>query len=185
MSTRTGVRARRVKPETLIPLAMVWVLLWGTWSIGNFVIGLLVAVLAVLLLPLPVVSINGRFRLAKLTPVFLRFLGGLIVASLQIAWMAIRPGEQPISGIVGVKLRSDSELIMTMVAELISLMPGSLAIELDPRSRTIYAHVLATPTDSHVEAFRAEVLRLEARLIRAVGSPLEVAALDQERGRSR
>jgi multicomponent Na+:H+ antiporter subunit E len=184
MSTRMGARARRIKPATLIPLAFVWVLLWGTWSIGNIVMGLLVALLTVVLLPLPVVSINGRFRLAKLTPVFLRFLGGLVIASLQIAWQAIRPGQQPVSGIIGVTLRTDSELIMTMVAELISLMPGSLAIELDPRSHTIYAHVLATPTDAHVDDFKAEVLRLEARLIRAVGSPQEVAALDLERGRA-
>jgi multicomponent Na+:H+ antiporter subunit E len=182
MSTRFGTRARRIRPFTLVPLALVWVLLWGTWSLGNVVIGLVVALAAVMLLPLPVVSINGRFRLIKLAPVFLRFLVDLVIASVQIAWQAIRPGTQAVSSIVGVTLRSESELILTMVAELISLMPGSLAIELDPRSRTIYAHVLSAPTDTHVAEFKAEVLRLEARLIRAVGSPHEVAALEQERG---
>ena len=43
-------------------LTGVWVLLWGTLSPANILAGLAVALLITLLLPLPVVPVQGRLH---------------------------------------------------------------------------------------------------------------------------
>ena len=43
-------------------LTMVWMLLWGDLSVANAVSGLVVALLVTLLLPLPVVPVQGRLH---------------------------------------------------------------------------------------------------------------------------
>jgi multicomponent Na+:H+ antiporter subunit E len=177
MSTILVARQRRIRLGAVLPLAVAWVLLWGEWTLGNIINGILVAVVVVLVLPLPQVTFRGRVRLHRVIPLFFRFQFDLIVASVQIAWLAIRPGQQDVSSIVGVRLRSESELIMTVIAELISLMPGSLAIEVEPTTRTIYAHVLSAPDERVVEKFRLDVLELEERVIRAIGSDEEIESL--------
>jgi multicomponent Na+:H+ antiporter subunit E len=163
----------------IIPNALAWVLLWNDWSVGNVVNGIIVATVVTALLPLPVVHLGARVRWLRLGGFLLRFLRDLTVASFLIAWQAIRPRSQDDSSIIGVRLRSDSELIMAIVAEMVSLSPGSLAIEIEPSTRTIYSHVLSADTDADVAKFRHDVLDLEARLIRAIGSPSDRALLDQ------
>ena len=65
---------------------------------------------------------------------------------------------------------------MTMTAEALTLVPGSVVIELDAHRRTLYAHVLSAPDDASVEAFRSRVLQLEARIIRAVADVVDCPA---------
>lgn len=161
----------------LLWLTTVWVLLWGTWSLGNVLNGLLLSAVVLLLLPLPDVGFGGRVSPRGLLAFVGHFVADLILSSVQVAWQAVRPGEQDISSVVAVRLRSESELLMTMTAEALTLVPGSIVIELDARSRTLYAHVLSAPDDASVEAFRRQVLDLEARVVRAVGRAEDRALL--------
>ena len=175
----TGRRLGRVKVVPVVWLALVWVLLWGTWSLGNVLNGVLAAVVVLVLLPLPDVALGGRAHLGSVLRFAGRFVADLVVSSAEVAWQAVRPGPQPVSSVVGVQLRSGSELLMTLTAEALTLVPGSVVIELDAPRRTLYAHVLAAPDDAAVDAFRVRVQELEARIIRAVGSAADVALLDR------
>lgn len=165
-------RRRRVAGLHLFPLLWltgVWVLLWGTWSLGNVLNGLMLAAVVLLLLPLPDVGFGGRVSPRGLLAFVGHFVRDLLLSSVQVAWQAVRPGEQDTSSVVAIQLRSDSELLMTMTAEALTLVPGSIVIEVDARHRTIYAHVLSAPDDATVETFRRRVLDLEARVVRAIG----------------
>ena len=59
-----------------------------------------------------------------------------------MAWRAIGPGGVQQGAIVQVQLRADSDLLLTMVAETISLVPGSLVLDLDREERLIAVHLL-------------------------------------------
>ena len=47
-------------------LILVWILLWGTVSPANILSGLAIALVITLLLPLPVVPVEGRVHLLSL-----------------------------------------------------------------------------------------------------------------------
>ncbi|MEV0327354.1 Na+/H+ antiporter subunit E [Micromonospora echinospora] len=151
-------------------LVAVWVLLWGTFTWANLISGLLVAAVLLAVFPLPPVTFAGRLHPLGLLRFGLRFLYDLVVASAQIAWLAVRFGHEPRSAIIAVPLRVNTDLNLTLTAEALSLVPGSLILEVDRATGTLYIHVLGVRTIEEVEQFRREVLELEERIIAAVGS---------------
>ncbi len=105
---------------------------------------------------------------------WLHFLRDLVVASAQVAWLAVRVGPTPRSAIIAARLRVNTDLNLTLTAEALSLLPGSLILEADRRTGTLYIHVLGVTSRDEVERFRRGVLELEARIIEAIGSPEEL-----------
>lgn len=71
------------------------------------------------------------------------------------------------------RLRVRSDLNLTLTAEALSLVPGSLIVEVDRDAGILYVHVLGVRDRAEVERFRDGVLELEARLIAAIGSAQE------------
>jgi len=170
-----GSRLRYQLP-LLAWLVLVWILLWGTWSWANLISGVVVAVAVTLLLPLPPVVGGARVRPAVL--VFLgHFLVDLVVSAAQVAWQTIRPGGIRHSAIISVQMRTDSDLLLTIVAESLTLVPGSLVIDMDREKRTLSMHILHVRDEADVERRRAAVLAEEERVVRAFGSAEEIAAL--------
>ncbi len=55
------------------------------------------------------------------------------------------------AAIVRVQLRADSDLLLTVVAETISLVPGSLVLDLDRQERLISIHLLHVADLADVE----------------------------------
>jgi multicomponent Na+:H+ antiporter subunit E len=82
---------------------------------------------------------------------------------------------------MAVPLRTDDDLIMTHVGVTASLIPGSLVIDTDRDRRIIYLHVFGVDTLDDVEAQRAQVLRWERRIVRAVGSREQYDQLRREK----
>lgn len=159
-------------------LALLWVLLWGTWSWANVLAGLAVAAAVTWLLPLPPVLEHARLRPWPVLLFLGFFLRELLVSSAQVAWLAVQPGP-PRAAVIGVRVRTDSDLLLTLVTQVLNLLPGSLVLDLDRDSRSLLVHVLLMPGESDVERHRADVLRVEERITRAVGSAREVAALQR------
>jgi multicomponent Na+:H+ antiporter subunit E len=181
--TRVALRgrhglARRV--PAVAWLVLVWIMLWGTWTWANLITGLLVAVGLMVVLPLPTVVLGGQLHPAGLVRFTGRFVRDLVLSSVQVAWRAVWPGPEPRSAVVGVRLRSRSDLLLTMTAEALTLVPGSLVIDVDRANGMLYAHVFDIRDPGDVDRFRASVLELEARVIRAIGPPSAVRRLDAE-----
>jgi multisubunit Na+/H+ antiporter MnhE subunit len=161
-------------------LVLVWCLLWGELSWGNLIGGLVVGGAVLLFFPLPPVSFGGRLRPWPLLAFALRFAGELVSASLRVAWVAVRPGYRPRGAIIGVRLRVPTDLNLALTAEAISLVPGTLIIEVDRDSGTLYLHVLDVHGPADVADARARTLAVERRIVRAVGSTAEVRRLHTE-----
>ncbi|MFB9661264.1 Na+/H+ antiporter subunit E [Glycomyces mayteni] len=180
MSPLTALTKRerlRSRITAVIGLVLVWNLLWGAFTWLNTITGAVIAVAILIVFPLPPVKFGGRLRPVAVVTFFARFFFDLTVASFQVALLAFRPGE-PKSAIVAVELRVKSDLNMTLVAEAVSLVPGSLIAEADHQTGTLYIHMLGVRDAEHLEHLRAEVLRLEARLVRAIGSDAELRQVE-------
>lgn len=168
------------QPATAVWLVAVWLLLWGRVTPGLIVSGIVVATLAISLFPMPALEIRGRPRPLRVLLFFVRFATDVVVASVHVAWMAVRPGPLPSSAVIGIDLHTRSDLMMTLVGEVLSLVPGSLVVEVDRASTILYVHVLGVETVDDVERERRRALSIEARMIRAFGSPGDRARLEQD-----
>ncbi|MFI2713915.1 Na+/H+ antiporter subunit E [Micromonospora sp. NPDC018662] len=160
-------------------LVTVWVLLWGTFTWANVISGLAVAAVLLVVFPLPPVTFGGRIRPVPLARFLARFLWDLVVASAQVAWLAVRFGHTPRGAIIAVRLRVNTDLNLTLTAEALSLVPGSLILEADRETGTLYVHVIGVRTLGEVERFRRGVRELEERIVAAVGSAEELRRLRQ------
>jgi multicomponent Na+:H+ antiporter subunit E len=173
-------RARHLVRQlpALVWLVLVWVLLWGTWSWANVLGGVLVAVLVTRVVPLPAVVENIRIR----PPALLRFVAAftvdLAVSSAQVAWRALRPGPPLRSAVIRVQLRTDSDLLLAIISEALTLVPGSVVLDLDRDHRVLAVHLLEVRDRDDLERQRAGVLTMEDRVVRAFGRSQERAALD-------
>jgi multicomponent Na+:H+ antiporter subunit E len=161
-------------------LVVVWMLLWGVFSWANLISGLAVSAVVLAVFPLPPVTFAGRPRPLGLLRFALRFVADLVQASAQLSWLAFRVGHQPRSAIIRVPLRVCSDLVLTLTGEAVSLVPGSLIVDTDQASTTLYIHVIGVPDRAAVERFRSTVYEVEARIVRAIGSDAEIRQLDSE-----
>ena len=161
----------------LLWLVLVWILLRGTWSWANLISGTVVAVVVTSLLPLPPVVGGVRVHGVRLLRLLGYFVVDLVVSAAQVAWLTLRPGGISRSAILTIPLRTDSDLLLTIVAETVTLVPGSIVIDLDREEKTLILHVLNVDDESDVEKRRASVLAQEERVVRALGSDRDIAAL--------
>ncbi|GMA90245.1 putative cation antiporter subunit [Homoserinibacter gongjuensis] len=162
-------------------LVAVWMLLWGQFTVLAAVTGVIVAIFVTRVFRLPPAELSGRVNLWYVLVFAVLFLGAVVTGSLQVAWLVLRPRGRPRSAIMAVPLRTDDDLIMTHVGVTASLIPGSLVIDTDRDRRIIYLHVFGVDTLDDVEAQRAQVLRWERRIVRAVGSREQYDQLRREK----
>jgi multicomponent Na+:H+ antiporter subunit E len=146
-------------------LILVWMLLWGTVSAANVISGLAIALMITLLLPLPAVPVEGRVH-----PLSLLLLIGLVayellMSSLQVAWLAMRPGPPPRSAVLRAHLDIKSDLVLALAVNIVTLTPGSMVLEIDRARRLIYVHVIDVGSDKAVSRFYRQVSRIERLLV--------------------
>jgi multicomponent Na+:H+ antiporter subunit E len=161
----------------LVWLVLVWNLLWGTWSWANLLSGMVVALTVTLLLPLPPVVGGLTVRPLRVLAFAGSFLGDLVSSGAEVAWQTLRPSGISRSAIIMVQLRTDSDLLLTIITEALTLVPGSMVIDMDREQRRLAVHILHVTDERDVERQRASVLTMEERVVRAFGSPDEVAAV--------
>lgn len=183
--------SRKPKPSllrqwpTILWLTVVWVLLWGSLSWGNVIAGLLIAVAVTGLLRMTPVDFHGRVRPWGVIVLVTRFIWDLFKASFEVSWVALRPRHTPHGAVIGVQLRSHSDLYLTITAELCSLVPGSLVVEAHRLTGKLFLHVLDVEQVGGIEAARTVVLEQEERVLRALASDTELreAGLEPRRRR--
>lgn len=157
-------------------LVALWMLLWGQFTVLAALTGLVVAIFVTRVFRLPPVELSGRVNLWWGVVFFLEFLVAVVRGSLIVTWQVLSP-RYPGTAIMAVPLVTDDDLIMTHVAVTASLIPGSLIVDVDRDRRILYLHVLGVRTDEELEHQRRAVQQWEQRIVRAVGSRAQVAAV--------
>lgn len=179
--SRRRVSLRQELP-LLIWLVVVWGALWQDFSPGNLLFGTLIAVVVARLFYLPPVELSGRFHVLRAIVFAGIFLAKVVEASWQVLFLAVARGPRVISAVVAVPLRSRSDLLVTATGHVISLIPGSLVVEVDRSTSTLYIHGINIRNAEDAAGLRKEVRETEAGLIRIMGTKDELSALNQEAG---
>lgn len=157
----------------LLWLVAVWLMLWSDLSIANTLSGVVVA--------LAIVALFGTWHRGHVvirpwhaTKFVLYFLAKLVESSVVVVRAVLTPASRVYTGIVAVPLRVDTDAVVTLVADVISLTPGTLTLEVRRDPPTLYVHALDV---RNVEAMQADVRRLEDLAVRAFGPAEAVQAL--------
>lgn len=143
----------------------LWLLLMGEVTLGNVIAGVVVAVFALALFPHPT---RTRHRLSVWG--ILRLLADLavqlVISSARVALAVIAPTPARVqTAVVSVDLHTDSELVATVVADLITLTPGTLTLDVLQGPPRLLVHALGV---SDPRSVVESVGQLERRVLRAL-----------------
>ena len=123
-------------------LAVGWCALWGGFSSVNLVAGFLVGFLA-LSVAGPIFGQTGYSgRVIRMAKLGLYFAWELIISSGQVVWDVLTPVHRSRPAIVAIPLDIKDPLQITVLANLISLTPGSLTLDTSRDDRTLYVHAM-------------------------------------------
>lgn len=96
---------------------------------------------------------------------FIMFLWDLVVSSVQVAAAVLSPRDISKPRLATVPLRVQSAVGISMVANFISLTPGTLSVDVSPDRKTLLVHSLLAGDDS--ASLREDVRKgIEARVLR-------------------
>lgn len=123
-----------------ILLTFVWVALTGSFALANFLFGFGLSFLTLWLISAG--SQNRKyFRFVpKLIMFVFFFLYELLKANIQVAYDVITPKFYMKPGIVRLPLDAKSDLEITLLANLISLTPGTLSLDVSDDKKVLYVH---------------------------------------------
>jgi len=121
-------------------LALAWVSLTGQFVSANFLIGFILGY-AILVLDQSVAGPSGYFSKApKLLGLVSFFAWELIKANLRVAYDVVSPWQHMKPGVVAIPLDVESEAEITLLANLITLTPGTLSLDVSSDRKVLYVH---------------------------------------------
>ncbi len=125
-----------------ILLAIGFMMAWGAFTIQSLLAGVLIGYGA-LWLTRPLYADPRYF---KRVPTILNltgfFIKALLVSNLKVLWEVITPSQINRPGIIRLELDARTDLEIMLVANLISLTPGTLSIDVSKDRRHLYVHVM-------------------------------------------
>lgn len=144
-------------------LALAWITVSGSFTGVNFAFGLLVGygILAISGRQIP-----GGSSYVRKVPKIIHFIGffiyDLVKANLRVAYDVLTPRHMMRPGVIGITLDAEHDAEITILANLISVTPGTLSLDVSSDRRTLYIHAMYLDDE---EALRADIKDLERRVI--------------------
>lgn len=125
-------------------LALVWAAITGSFSGLNLLFGGLIGGVAVLLLRQSLTGPGHLRRARRALSLSGLFLYELMASAIRVALVVLRPDMDRVirPAIVAVPLSVTSDIQITMLANMITLTPGTLSVDLSPDRSVLYVHAL-------------------------------------------
>jgi multisubunit Na+/H+ antiporter MnhE subunit len=157
-------------------LTGLWMVLWRSTTPGTIVTGILLAVaLTWAVRRSDVHRRHHRVHLLPLARYFGHMAVNLVKSNIALGFEVLTPTDYTKPGLLEVRLPTCSELVLTVIANSITLTPGTMTLELRPETSTLLVHVLHL---RNVEAARDEIRELH----RLVSSALVQVETADDRG---
>lgn len=147
-----------IRMFTLLWLTAVWIMLWESLSWANVIGGVVVALVVARLVPPHGARSNVGFRPVPAARLLGHFIVQLVLASAKLSWEIFTPKNTINAAVVAVPLTCRVPGIVAMVANMVSLIPGTVTLDVDTESQTLHMHVLHLTS---LDDARREVLELE------------------------
>lgn len=158
-----------------LTLAFVWAAVVGSFTGPNLLLGFLIGYFVMRLVQPLIGTARYVHRMWYAAELILFFLRELIVASARIAVDVLTPAHRMLPGVIALPLDVDTDGQITLLANLISLTPGTLSLDVSEDRRTLFIHVMYI-RGSDVDAERTRIKQfLERRVMRVFEPPMRRA----------
>lgn len=137
-----------------ILMALVWAAVTGSFSLPNLLFGFALAALALSMIREQVGTVGYMSRAWRVISLFLLFLYELVLSAVSVAKLVLSPRMEINPAFVAYPLKVDKDFEITLLANLITLTPGTLSVDVSPDRRTLYIHAIDV-TDE--EALKREI----------------------------
>ncbi len=126
-----------------IALAIAWAALTGSFTLSGLAVGFGIGSGA-LYLAKPLFPGSDRYflRVWRWIKLITLFLYELVVSSIQVVWDVLTPTQLSKPGIIAMPLDAKGEMEVLLVTNLISLTPGTLSLDVNEASDTLYIHAM-------------------------------------------
>lgn len=125
-----------------ILLSFVWVALTGVFEYPNFFFGFLLSFAILWIIGRGTGDDRYFLMTFKVLGFIVFFIYELVKANIQVAYDVITPKLYMQPGIVSVPLDAKTDIEITLLANLISLTPGTLCLDVSSDKRTLYVHAM-------------------------------------------
>jgi len=124
-----------------ILLTLIWVFLTGGYALNNFLFGFVLSFIILWIISSNENSGRKYFKIVpKVISFALFFLWEMIKANIQVAYEVITPPHNMKPGIVSLPLDAKTDLEITLLANLITLTPGTLSLDVSSDRSVLYIH---------------------------------------------
>ena len=139
-----------------IALALGWAAATGSFTLPNLLLGVLVGGAGLFVIRRYVSRPNLLPRILRIAALALLFIKELVLSALRVARLVIRPdlNAHIRPAIIAFPLTATRDAEITLLANLITLTPGTLSVDVSEDRRLLFIHVIHL-TDR--EAFVREI----------------------------
>lgn len=125
-----------------ILLTLVWVALTGSYDNTTFIFGFALSFVVIWIIGRD----DGSKKYVAIAPriisFLLYFLYQLVKANIQVAYDVVTPTFYMKPGIVRLPLDAETDLEITLLANFISLTPGTLSLDVSEDRKVLYVHAM-------------------------------------------
>jgi len=138
----------------------------GQINLSGFIAGFAIGYLA-LWVSRPLYEQTVYFtRMGRILRLVGYFIGQLLVSNLRVLWDVVTPKHISKPGVIAVPLDAKTDFEIMLVANLISLTPGTLSLDVSEDRKRLYVHLMFL---EDVETARREIKQgIEKRVLEAI-----------------
>ncbi|MBA1183474.1 Na+/H+ antiporter subunit E [Stutzerimonas nitrititolerans] len=150
-------------PALSLMLALLWLLLNNTPSLGHLLLGLLLGWVIPLLVRGFLVEVPAVRSPLRLCAFMLMVFYDILRANLTVARLVLGPTRNLQPAFIEVPMLIENEFVLSVLTSIISLTPGTVSSGLSPDHKMLLLHALDAPD---IQALVAEIkTRYEAPLL--------------------
>lgn len=125
-----------------ILLTIIWVFLTGTFNAVNFWFGFLISYFVLWLIAESKESKKYFVIVPQIIAFIFYFLVQLVKANIQVAIDVVRPKIRLEPAIIKYPLDAKTDLEITLLANVITLTPGSFSLDISTDRKALYIHAM-------------------------------------------
>jgi multicomponent Na+:H+ antiporter subunit E len=149
---------------------LVWVAVTGAFTLPNLALGITFGAGSLFFIRSNIATTPFFLRVVPVLSLIRLFLYELMMSAIKVAALVLRPKMDLKPGIFAYETALTKNSHITLLANLITLTPGTLSVDVADDERTLYIHAVDC---SDVEATRADIRNgFERKIREAFGDAL-------------
>jgi multicomponent Na+:H+ antiporter subunit E len=144
-------------------LALAWTLLTADFSLVNLLTGFVLSYGALYIAQRAIGPSDYFYKVFQVLGFAAYFFVQIIRANLRVAYDVMTPTHYMRPGVVAIPLEAETDLEITVLANLISLTPGTLSLDVSTDRSVLYIHAMYI---DDLEGVRSEIKDFERRVLK-------------------